>query len=360
MKMLGRMGRGGESRGPHLLALLALLALGGAASCGVKYSAYPSEPSIATLDAVYRQDREATGAELQAVQVVRSGARLPARVGMELQDGDWVETDAETRALLSFRMGYEVQLAPATHLVVHNPRATLTRGWAYVRKKLEQVRESFRVETEFVIAGTEGTEFLIGSEPGDVVTVTVVEGVVRLEPTAAQWQPVALRPLEQGTVRGDAPPQTRQLPRQEVDVLVARTLGAGVRVPSMVGQPEEEARRQLERQGFIVGVICREITGQAQPGTVIRQSPETVAGGAAGARVDLVVEEETVAVPGLEGRPRAEAERMLTAARLRVGRVTEEAGGQQRPGVVLRQSRRAGERVRPGTEVDLVLAAPGG
>ncbi len=358
MKTLRSRGRTRVWQAPRLLPLLALLALSGTWSCAVRYSVYPPEPAIATLTAVYRQDRPATGAELQDVEVVRGGTRLPANPGMELQDGDWIVTGPEVRAVVDFRLGYEVQIAPESHLVVHNPRAALRRGWAYVRQKLEAVREAFRVETELVTAGTEGTEFLIGMEPGGAVTVTVVEGVVRLEPNAAQWEPVALRPLQQGIVREGAPPQTRQLPPQEVEVLVARTLGGGVPVPSVVGQPEEEARRQLERQGFVVGSICREITGQAQPGTVIRQSPET--GGTAGSRVDLVVEEETVAVPDLEGRLRAEAERALTAARLQVGRVTEETSAQQRPGVVLRQSRRAGERVRPGTEVDLVVAAPAG
>ncbi|MFZ7125323.1 MAG: PASTA domain-containing protein [Desulfobacterales bacterium] len=73
--------------------------------------------------------------------------------------------------------------------------------------------------------------------------------------------------------------------------------------------------------------------------------------------MDLDVEEESVVVPNVIGSNAEAAERVLAERRL-VQRVShEEITGRQPPRTILRQDPPAGERVRPGTEVMLVLEA---
>jgi beta-lactam-binding protein with PASTA domain len=318
---------------------------------------------LATLDAVLRGERLATEAELQQVQVIRDGATVATRLRMSLQRDDEIVTGAEIRAVIGFAAGYEVIVAPEARMVIVNPRILLRRGWAYVRSTVGTVREAFRVDTEYLIAGTEGTEFLMQVDPLEHVTLTVAAGAVRVESKTQRFEPVVYPQYYQATYQGDSPPlRVRRLAPQELEPLVAwvremdRILTR--RVPSVVGQAEEQARLALQRDGLTVGPVRRQITGQAAAGTVIEQNPAAGTVGRAGDEVSLVVEGESVMVPNLAGQPVDGARNRLTRLGLRP-QLQEEVVVGRSAGTVLEQRPAAGTRVQPGSTVQLRVAVAG-
>jgi hypothetical protein len=128
---------------------------------------------FAQLESVVRGNRLATGAELNGVQVTRADAPVATVTGMGLQKGDRIVTDGSTEAVIFFGDAYEVILAPDTDITILNPTIFQKIGKAVV-KKLKQVREAFRVETEYVKAGPKGTEFAISVDRASVVSVVVL------------------------------------------------------------------------------------------------------------------------------------------------------------------------------------------
>ena len=394
-------------------ALTLLLLCGLSAGCG-----------LASLQSVLKQDRLATIGEVQEVQIFRKGLRVATQLGMELAKEDEIRTNADSTAVLRFADGTEIIVAGNTHVKISSLFVFL--GEIYVK-----ARGLFGVETEFVTAGVEGTEYLLTVGRGSSVALVVVDGAVSMTSRTGRWAPISVRKFEGATAQGQAAPQRRPSDPAEINRIIRRvnqiaratSTGAALLVPSLTGISENEAGRILSAEGLSVGTVRgrvtrrsplravldqipsagtrlssggsvslvveseptrvphvvgqrieqarrtlqslglvgeenEQITGRSQPGTVIRQSPGAGTEVAIGEPIHLIVESESIVVAGVERLPINQGRKMLLDQGLEV-RVREDFTGRARVGTVLSQSPRPGERVRPGTTVDLLVEAEG-
>ena len=110
---------------------------------------------------------------------------------MRLVSGDEIQTEADSTAIIRFANGTEVFVGPNTHIRIGSL-------WVLFGEIYVKARGLFRVETLYVTAGVEGTEYLltVGSEAE--MSMVVLDGAVRLTSKTGGWEPVALRKLEQG------------------------------------------------------------------------------------------------------------------------------------------------------------------
>ena len=105
--------------------------------------------------------------------LLRGEQRIPLTAGLAVEPGDRVVTD-EARVEVELPGGERLMVAPHSDVELR-PRSTLQRlGEVYY-----SVRDVFTVQYGTVQTSVEGTEFTVGGA-GDVVTVTVVEGRVRV------------------------------------------------------------------------------------------------------------------------------------------------------------------------------------
>jgi len=118
-----------------------------------------------------------------AVRVTRGNSRIEGRPGMKLELGDRVETASDAEAVIRFPSGTVLLMRPNSSGRIGSFLDTI--GEIFV-----SVKGAFSVDTQFVKAGARGTAYLVRTEPGDVTSVTVFEGVVAIESTAAAWAPV--------------------------------------------------------------------------------------------------------------------------------------------------------------------------
>jgi ferric-dicitrate binding protein FerR (iron transport regulator) len=148
---------------------------------------------------------EATSGAARGIRVIGAGRDVTPEVGMELREGDRVVTDAETRAVIGSDVSSEISMGPNTELTLRKESGFLGLGSLFV-----SVARLFRVETKFVVAGVEGTQFSVIAE-SDVTKVSVLEGSVRVESRVARWAPRAYRIGEECIARGEQEPVKRVL-----------------------------------------------------------------------------------------------------------------------------------------------------
>jgi serine/threonine-protein kinase len=117
------------------------------------------------------------------------------------------------------------------------------------------------------------------------------------------------------------------------------------------------AERKLDQAGFEV-TVRREFNARFGRNLVFDQRPDGGTEAEEGSEVIIFVSrgEQQVTVPNVVGDPRAQAERTLENNDLEVGLVTERADDAE-PGTVLEQSPDAGEKVDPGTPVNLIVSS---
>jgi serine/threonine-protein kinase len=127
-------------------------------------------------------------------------------------------------------------------------------------------------------------------------------------------------------------------------------------VPRVQGLPTEAAADALREAGF-ESDRRREFSDTVRAGRVIETSPPEGTTVRRGSTVTLVVSrgEEKIAVPGVVGQPREEAERILRDAGLEPV-VSEREDASAEPGTVLEQAPPAGTRLAKGRTVELVAA----
>ncbi|MEV0781901.1 Stk1 family PASTA domain-containing Ser/Thr kinase [Streptomyces sp. NPDC050423] len=107
-------------------------------------------------------------------------------------------------------------------------------------------------------------------------------------------------------------PDEMMAEKETVTVFVS-TGAPKVSVPDVTGESENSARKLLEEQGFTVTVHSVE-SADAQPGTILDQSPKGNAKAEKNSEVKLsVATEKLLTVPGLDGRSYDEALTQLTA-----------------------------------------------
>lgn len=129
-----------------------------------------------------------------------------------------------------------------------------------------------------------------------------------------------------------------------------------VTVPDLVGLTQERARVAVGRARLLLGATDSIAAGTTVPGTVVAQKPAAGEQVPPGTFVTVTVARwQMTTVPAVVGRPRADAERILRAADLRVG-ATAEREDQGTAGRVLTQSIPARTTVPRGARVDLTVS----
>jgi serine/threonine-protein kinase len=91
---------------------------------------------------------------------------------------------------------------------------------------------------------------------------------------------------------------------------------------------------------------------------VLKQEPEPGSQSEKGAVVRLTVSAELIKVPKLRSKKVSYARKELEKLGLALGKVTEREDEELSGGRILSQKPAAGERVEPGTTIDLVIVAP--
>ncbi len=160
--------------------------------------------------------------------------------------------------------------------------------------------------------------------------------------------------VEEGqTVTQDPAPGTEVERDSAVNVLVAGK--AEVETPDLVGLMVDEATQALEEAGFTVKTV--EVENEAEPGTVVDQSPAAGTMVMPGAEVTLVVsagKTETL-VPKVVGMTQDDATATLQAAGYTV-QVKGTYDEKVEKGIVISQSPEAGSVAEPNTRVDIVVS----
>ncbi|MFD3487789.1 PASTA domain-containing protein [Streptomyces sp. NPDC058665] len=159
-------------------------------------------------------------------------------------------------------------------------------------------------------------------------------------------------------------------PRGVVAIVVAAllVLGVGVgvwyinsgqftRVPSVLGQTEEVAKKRLADAGLDAKVE-QDFSGTFERGTVMRTDPEPRSRIRGNGSVTLVISRgpEIVRVPDLAGKSLADAKDALRKAGLAPGVVTRSFDQQTDQGDIIRTQPKAGTELRPDAGVALVVS----
>jgi len=193
----------------------------------------------------------------------------------------------------------------------------------------------------------------------DLKGLTVSEGVraltdVELELGKVDYTSEVPAGLEEGQIVSQKPDAGEQVEQgTAVDVVVAGQ--AEVEVPDVLGLALDEATQTLEGAGF--KVKSAEVENEAEPGTVVDQSPAAGAMVAPGSEVTVLVSAgvaETL-IPKVVGMSQDEATAVLKDAGYESqskGTYDEEAA----EGIVISQSPEAGTVAAPGTKVDLIVS----
>lgn len=311
---------------------------------------------LAALERAVRSDGVTGPAAAQRVVVVRRGVPIPAQLGLILEREDEIETDVSTTVFLRFGGGTEVIVGPGTRVKISSLKVFF--GQVYVK-----VVGLFEIETEYVTAGVEGTEYWLRVDRGDTANIVVIEGRVRLMSKLGRWPSVSIGQFQGATIVRDAPPQRRAVDPGEINAIIrwvneVERAAGGRRtflVPNVIGLSPAAARSALEAAQFRVGGIRERITGRSPLDTVIESSPRPATRAALGSVVALSVEGVAIQVPSVIGSRPDDARRVLGRSKLLVGSETTRVTGRGRPGTVIEQNPTPGAPVSPGTAVHLVF-----
>jgi hypothetical protein len=161
----------------------------------------PSPPRLATLDVQGRVD------------VAQAGRMLAGRDGMALYRGDEVRTFASTYAQVRFSDGDRVWLDYETRVRVGSIFTFFGRVFA-------SVSGVFEVDSEFVAASSEGTQYTVTiGRPGRMdFSVAVRSGAVLCRSRRGSWRAVRLRAGQRLIGRGTATPRVDTLDSREQQV----------------------------------------------------------------------------------------------------------------------------------------------
>ncbi len=192
--------------GPVTIALLTVLGWRGGTARAHSEVAIPKTDDITVRHiGTVQKLMDARGAVVSdaghGVRIIRGGQELKPEVGMFLLEGDRVVTDGARRVLIGPDREETISVGVNSDLTLHKESATLSLG-----SVLLSIRRIFRVETQYVRAGVEGTEFALSVGSGDLMAL-IVEGRVKFESRDRKWAPKVYKTGERCIVRGDGEPK---------------------------------------------------------------------------------------------------------------------------------------------------------
>ncbi len=168
--------------------------------------------------------------------ILRHGAPIGYRPGLPLQRGDRIQTGGGANALVRFNNGDEVYLNGDSSVEVGS--IFVFFGEVFVHLFGTPERDKFRVDTEFVSAGAEGTEYLVRVDrQTNQTTVIVREGVVVCSPRRGAWQPVRMLAREQLVVATPATPSRMVLDDALIQQHIRWSVGAAQRLRRPAADP---------------------------------------------------------------------------------------------------------------------------
>lgn len=128
-------------------------------------------------------------------------------------------------------------------------------------------------------------------------------------------------------------------------------------VPELKGFPITEAIVRLEELGLVGRQVEEVYDREVVEGKIVTQRPEAGRKVKSGRTVSLVVSKgpKLITVPDLFGREIHQAESILAALDLKLGKVNPDKSARFPPGVVTNQFPVAGSRREPGTKIDLAV-----
>lgn len=213
------------------------------------------------------------------------------------------------------------------------------------------------------------------ADDGSTVTIAVSEGPapvavpdvegLTVEEAAQQIEDVGLVPdiqevdddeVDEGRVVSTSPDAGVELEPGETVTLNVSSGPGSIEVPNVEGQPENDARSELEDAGFQVS-RSEQAHESIPSGSVIGTQPGAGTVLDRGETVTMIVSTGPgqVTVPGVEGISEDAAREQLERAGLEVSVTTSPTGQQSLDGIVQSQVPSEGAQVEPGAEVSLVV-----
>jgi len=131
-------------------------------------------------------------------------------------------------------------------------------------------------------------------------------------------------------------------------------------VPDVRQKSMRQARLWIEQTGLALGEVTEAPSNRVREGLVLQQTPAPGSAVETGTIVTLVLSSgpprETVLAPSVVGARLADARARISEAGLRVGEVRYAFSTAYEPNVVVEQTPAAGEEVKQGTRVRLVVS----
>lgn len=158
-------------------------------------------------------------------------------------------------------------------------------------------------------------------------------------------------------IKQDPPPGTRLEKGKEVRVVVS--LGEKqVEVPDLIGKSELEAGQILGELGLRIGEVSYEYSDRIPEDMIMKQVPSPGSKVSRGTAVDIVISRgvEVVIVPDVTGLSLDRAKELIKKAGLQFEVVEEESETYEK-GKVIRQSPSAGDSIKKGEKVLLVVSS---
>jgi serine/threonine-protein kinase len=131
-----------------------------------------------------------------------------------------------------------------------------------------------------------------------------------------------------------------------------------IEVPSVLGLPVQSARALVENRGLMFVVSEEREDAKTPAGNIVAQRPMEGSRIEKGHTLDVVVAKAPAPfkMPALVGLPLAEAKQKVEAAKLVVGKISEDTSADVKAGSVISQGIAEGGETRVGTAVDLVVS----
>lgn len=144
-------------------------------------------------------------------------------------------------------------------------------------------------------------------------------------------------------------------------IRVAASLGTQhAAVPNLIGQSQHAAGINVSRRGLEVGSVATIHLPGASPDSVLAQSPSPEAADVTSPKVSLLIAAadngQSYVMPSFVGKPLADANIALIKGGFTLGKVRvvsngDDSNAAEKPGIILRQSPVAGQRVAAGAAI---------
>lgn len=321
------------------------------------------------IDLIVVNDMPAERSGNNNVQVIRTGEGMNAVKAMQLKQGDEVVTDSRSRAVISLMGNSRIFIGPDTHIRLVNPShmiELISKFGDKISKLFVDAEQSLQVNTLDVTYGNEGTEFEVTLEPGNITTLTVLKGAVRVSSKTATFSPVRITRFNRCRVIPGNPPVTEKINREQaneimewVNAIERVSSGKTTRLltPDLIGLSLADGRRLIYQTGLAPGSPKGRITGRYPLNTIVDQKPRPGTRLNREGIVQLFYEAEATHVPDLVGRRIRFASSVLSGKKLKQGRVDRKITGKYPADTIVSQRPLPGSRVMTGTTVDLVVEA---